>query len=89
MEYTVTLRANDSPDGWRTVRTTKAEDLDGAISLIEGFTELAISRNQVSWSGEMPDAMGMLDGTTSDGSLWQITVEPPFTLTEHTLTDDD
>lgn len=88
MEYTVTLRTGNPPDDWRTVRSNKTDAVDGAISLIEGFTELATAREGVTWQSEETDDQGMLYGQTPDGSVWNVYVQPPVIITEQTLDSD-
>ena len=75
--YTVELRRGEMPD-LDVVRSTKASDVDDAIGLIEGFRDLAASRNDVVWQDEEVDQTGTLFGLGGGGEVWQILVVPPL-----------
>jgi len=75
--YRVELRKGEMPD-LDVVRSTKATDVDGAISLIEGFRDIAASRNSVTWQGEEVEPSGILFGLAPGGEVWQIIVVPPL-----------
>jgi hypothetical protein len=75
--YTVELRKGVMPN-LDTVRSTKATDVDGAISLIEGFRDLAASRNSVTWQEEEVNPEGFVFGLAPGGEVWQIMCVPPL-----------
>ena len=75
--YTIELRKGTVPD-LDVVRSTKATDVDGAIGLIEGFRDLAASRNSVTWQDEEVNAEGFVFGMAPGGEVWQIMCVPPL-----------
>ena len=75
--YQVTLRRGEMPD-LDYVRSNRASDVDGALSLIEGFMQMAVSRHSVTWRDPEVDPTGNLFGLTPDGEVWQLLVVPPL-----------
>lgn len=76
--YTVELRNGNWPSMDNTVRVMEAPDADGAFRLIDGFRELAESRNNVTWQNDEVDANGVLMGLEPGGVVWEIIVKPPL-----------
>lgn len=75
--YTVELRRGTMPN-LETIRSTKATDVDGAIGLIEGFRDIAVSRNDVTWQDDEVNPEGFVYGLAPGGEVWQIMCVPPL-----------
>jgi hypothetical protein len=75
--YQVELRHGEMPD-LTVMRSNRASDVDGALNLIEGFMQMAVSRHGVTWKDDEIDPTGNLFGLAPGGEVWQVIVVPPL-----------
>lgn len=77
--YKIELRNGHLHD-LKTVRSTQATDIDGAIGFIEGYRSTAESTYSVVWEGPDPDVNGVLRGLAPNGVVWEIVCVPPLSF---------